>query len=60
MFKELLPEAASRLWKDNKVMQEKWIDAVLWLRQHSTKGWVYDKEICKTECKSEREKGYAV
>ena len=60
MVKETLAEIAAVNWKDQPSMQEKWVDAVLWLRNYSTKGWVYDKEICKTTVAASRSEGYAV
>lgn len=60
MYKEPLPDVAQRLFKDNEQLQSKWIEAVHWLRNCSTRGWVYDKEICKVTTKEQRSEGYAV
>lgn len=48
MRKEPLIDIAVQTWKDAPSMQEKWIDAINWLRQHSSKGWILDKQVSKT------------
>jgi hypothetical protein len=59
MRKEPLNEIAARIWKEDEVMQEKWMNAINWLRQYSSRGWVYDQKI-DSSVKEQRSQGYAV
>ncbi len=42
-----LEDRAAKIWKDNPLMQEKWIAAVCLTRQ-TKRGWILDKQIVKS------------
>jgi hypothetical protein len=48
--KKTLEERAAELWKDNPMMQEKWIAAVCLTRQ-TKRGWILDKQVERVSTK---------
>lgn len=40
-----LKKRAEELYKDRPTIQERWVAAVVYLRNHTKKGWVGDEKI---------------